>query len=235
MKIRRILLALIIISVFIWNGSVNALAMNTGFSMEKMEHSEQENFLSSIDLRLVTEEPEISSIECFDVNDNEMVAVGSKNLSKRIVSVYAPDGKFKYGYTFECDGDFGIEWDDNNIIIYFVRSDVAALFDELGNNLEMQTIQDTMDNDSYWNYSVFSRQRTINGNKYTMRNNGLLCFFSSSYSQLIKTDTQGNVKIIYDNSVAYTIEFIIKVIGVILFVALVVFIVVFQFFKQRKK
>ena len=235
MRIRRILLALIIISVFIWNGSVNALAMNTGFSMEKMEHSEQENFLSNINLRLVTEEPEISSIECFDVNDNELVAVGSKNLSKRIVSVYAPDGTFKYGYAFECDGDFGIEWDDNNIIIYFVRSDVAALFDELGNNLEMQIIQDTMDNDSYWNHSVFSKQRTINGNKYTMRNNGLLCFFSSSYSQLIKTDTQGNVKIIYDNSVAYTIEFIIKVIGVILFVALVVFIVVFQFFKRRKK
>ena len=235
MRISRILLALIIISVFIWNGSVNALAMNTGFSIEKMEHSKQENFLSSIDLRLVTEEPEISSIECFDVNDNELVAVGSKNLSKRIVSVYAPDGTFEYGYTFECDGDFGIEWDDNNIIIYFVRSDVAALFDEMGNNLEMQTIQDTMDNDSYWNYSVFSRQRTINGNKYTMRNNGLLYFFSSSYSKLIKTDTQRNVKIIYDNSVAYTIEFIIKVIGVILFVALVVFIVVFQFFKRRKK
>ena len=235
MRIRKVLLTLIIISVFIWNGSVNALAMNTGFSIENMEHSEQEKFLSNIDLRLVTEEPEISSIECFDVNHNELVAVGSKNLSKRIVSVYAPDGKFKYGYTFECDGDFGIEWDDNNIIIYFVRSDVAALFDEMGNNLEMQTIQDTMDNDSYWNHFVFSKQRTINGNKYTMRNNGLLYFFSSSYSQLIKTDTQGNVKIIYDNSVAYTIEFIIKVIGVILFVALVVFIVVFQFFKQRKK
>ena len=89
MRIRRILLALIIISVFIWNGSVNALAMNTGFSIEKVEHSEQENFLSNINLRLVTEEPEISSIECFDVNDNELVAVGSKNLSKRIVSIYA--------------------------------------------------------------------------------------------------------------------------------------------------
>lgn len=235
MRISRVLLTLIIISVFIWNGSVNALAMNTDFSIEKMEHSEQENFLSNINLRLVTEEPEISSIECFDVNDNELVAVGSKNLSKRIVSVYSSDGTFEYGYTFECDGDFGIEWDDNNIIIYFVRSDVAALFDEMGNNLEMQIIQDTMDNDSYWNYSVFSRQRTINGNKYTMRNNGLLYFISSSYSQLIKTDTQGNVKIIYDNSVAYTIEFIIKVIGVILFVALVVSIVVFQFLKQRKK
>ena len=235
MRISRILLTLIIISVFIWNGSVNALAMNTGFSIENMEHKEQEDFLSNINLRLVTEEPEISSIECFDVNDNELVAVGSKNLSKRIVSVYAPDSTFQYGYTFECDGDFGIEWDDNNIIIYFVRSDVAALFDELGNNLEIQTIQDTMDNDSYWNYSVFSRQRTINGNKYTMRNNGLLYFFSSSYSQLIKTDTQGNVEIIYDNSVAYTIEIIIKISGVILFVALVVFIVVFQFFKRRKK
>ncbi len=40
-------------------------------------------------MRLVTEEPEISSTECFDVNDNELVAVGLKNLSKRIVSVYA--------------------------------------------------------------------------------------------------------------------------------------------------
>ncbi len=236
MRIRRILLILFIISVFLWNGSESALAMNTGFSTDNMESNDQQLFLSNINLSLITEEPKKNGITCFDVNDNGLIVIGSEASTKKSVSVYASDGTFKYGYAFNCSGSFGVEWDDNNIIIYFVRSDVAALFDATGTNLELKKIQDTTDNNSYWNHSVYSTQRTVNGSQYSMRNNmGLFNIFTSSYSQLIKTDADGNQITIYDVSSAHTTKFVIIFIAVILFVVLIVSKLILQFIKLNKK
>ena len=236
MRIRRILLAICIIILFLWNGSGNVLAMNTGFSTENMAPNDQQIFLSNINLYLITEEPEKSTITCFDVNDNGLIVVGSEDSTKKSVSVYTSDGTFNYGYAFNCSGSFGVEWDDNNIIIYFVRSDVAALFDAAGTNLELKKIQDTTDNNSYWNHSVYSTQRTINEEQYSMRNNmGLLNIFASSYSQLIKTNSDGNTVIIYDVSSEYTTRFVTIFIAVILFVAFIVLIIILQFKKLKKR
>ena len=236
MRIRRILLAICIIISFLWNGSGNVLAMNTGFSTENMAPNDQQIFLSNINLYLITEEPKKSTITCFDVNDNGLIVVGSEGSTKKSVSVYTSDGTFNYGYAFNCSGSFGVEWDDNNIIIYFVRSDVAALFDAAGTNLELKKIQDTTDNNSYWNHSVYSTQRTINEEQYSMRNNmGLLNIFASSYSQLIKTNSDGNTVIIYDASSEYTTRFVTIFIAVILFVAFIVLIIILQFKKLKKR
>lgn len=227
---------LFIISVFLWNGSENASAMNTGFSTENINFNVQQTFLSNINLHLITDEPKKSAITCFDVNDNELIAVGSEKSTKKTVSVYASDGTFKYGYTFNCSGEFGVEWDDNNIIIYFVRSDIAALFDETGTNLELKKIQDTTDNNSYWNHSVYSTQRSVNEKQYNMKNNmGLFNIFAPSYSQLIKTETDGNIVTIYDASSTHTAKFAIVLIAIIVLVALAISTIVFQALKLRKK
>ena len=144
--------------------------------------------------------------------------------------MYDSEGVFQYGYEFECDGNFGLEWDDNNIIIYFVRSNVAALFDASGTNLELKIIQNTTNNNDYWNHFVEATKRTMNEEQYIMRNNmGLLNLFASSYSQLIRIDTDGNVISIYDVGHEYNIKFIIGLIAVILFLLFVTVKVFLQF------
>lgn len=210
--------------------------MNTGFSTDNMESNDKQTFLSNINLSLITEEPKKNAIRCFDVNDNGFIVIGSEDSTKKSVSVYAPDGTFKYGYAFNCSGSFGVEWDNNNIILYFVRSDVAALFDDEGKNIELKSIQDTTDNNSYWNNSVYSKQRTINGCQYTMRNNmGLFNTFSSSYSELIKTDASGNITTIYDVNSEYTTKFVITFIAVFLSAAIIISMLILKFIKLKKE
>lgn len=234
MKFKNII-SLVLMILILSTGTVNAYALNTGFSTDSMTLESQKNFLSNIQLLLITEEPEKNSIQCFDVNYNEMIAIGSENSTKKTISVYNSSGNFQYGYQFTCEGSFAVEWDSDNLIIYFVRSDIAALFDPNGNNLEMKAIQDTVENNNYWNHSVNSIQRTVNGNQYCLKNNmGIFNVFASSYSQLIKTDINGNTMIFYDFSREYTVKFIIEFISLTLFIILVITVVILQFIKQKK-
>ena len=214
------------------NGS--ALKMKTGFTTDNMALEEQNRFLSNINLSLITEEPSKNAITCFDVNDNGLIAIGSKNAKNKSVLVYTTNGHFKYGYAFNCDGDFGVEWDGSNLIIYFVRSDVAASFDETGKSIDLKIIQDTIDNNSYWNHVIYSTKKTMNGSQYIIRNNmGIFNIFAISYSQLIKKDSNGET-IIYDVSKEYSIKFITIFIAIILFVGFVVSILILQFIRSRK-
>lgn len=223
-----------ILITLLFYGSENAMAMNTGFSTNSMTLEAQKNFLSNINLSLITEEPEKNSIKCFDVNNNEQVAIGFENSLEKTISVYESNGAFKYGYKFNCSGSFGFEWDNNNIIIYFSRSDVAASFDPNGNNIELKRIQDTIDNNNYWNHSVNSVQRTINGNQYYLKNKmGVFNIFASSYSQLTKTDMNGNTIIFYDFSNEYTIKFAIGFIAVTLFILFIIVAIIKQFIEQK--
>lgn len=225
----------IILITLLFCGSKNAMSMNTGFSTDSMTLESQKNFLSNIQLLLITEEPKKNSIQCFDVNYNEMIAIGSENSTEKTISVYNSSGNFQYGYQFTCDGKFAVEWDNDNLIIYFVRSDIAALFDPNGNNLELRKIQDTIENNNYWNHSVNSTQRTVNGNQYCLKNNiGIFNVFASSYSQLIKTNINGNTMIFYDFSREYIVKFIIGFISLTLFIILVVTVIILQFIKQNK-
>ena len=213
----------------------NVFAMNTDFSTEDMQPENQKSFLSNLNLHLITEEPKKNTIKCFDVNDNGLIVIGCEDFSKKTVSVYSEAGIFKYGYVFEDSGSFGVEWDGDNIIIYFVRSDVAASFDPLANNVELRKIQNTTDNNFYWNYSVFSEHRTISTNEYTIKNNmGFFNIFSSSYDQLIKTDEEGNTTIIYDAGNGHMIKIILILIVVFVFAGLVIYRVILEFKKAKE-
>ena len=236
MKIRRIFSVLVImIFVFLWSGSVCAFAMNTEFSINEMESEDQKNFLSNIDLHFVDVEPQKHAITCFDVNDKGLLAVGVNTLTKKYISVYGSDGTFQYGYTFNCNGSFGVEWDDTNLIIYFVRSDVAALFDSNGTNIELGRIENTIDNNSYWNHFVFSAQRYIGEDQYIMRNDmGILNAFAFSYSQVAKIDSIGNVAILYDASSAYMKQIVMLIIASILFIVIVISVVIRRFIKIKR-
>lgn len=212
MKTKEFLFFLLIISVLLCAFDLNVSAMNTGFTTCNMEPDMQQTFLFNNDLTLITTEPEKQSIVCFDVNDDGLILIGSGNFESKIVSVYTSDGIFKYGYKFTDSGNFGVEWDGDNVIIYFVRSDVAALVDSTGDILELKTIENTIENNSYWNHSVYSEERTANGNEYVMKNHmGLLNAFSTSYSQITRTDIDGNTTIVYDVSQQYLTGTIIVV------------------------
>lgn len=229
-------LFLLIISLFICNGGINAFAMNTGFSTSEMSAKEQHIFLSNVNLSLIYDEPQKSTITCFDVSKSGLIAIGFASAENKYISVYDTTGKFQYGYIFNCNQTFGVQWDNANLIIYFVRSDVAASFSPDGTNVELKEIEDTIDNNSYWNHFVFSKEKTIDGNKYILKNNmGVLNIFASSYSQLLRTDSNGNETVLYDVSTAQMTKTVCIFIAVLIFVALVTAVIICPFFIAKRK
>lgn len=164
-----------------------------------------------------------------------MVAVGSATYGNQYIYVYDATGKFQYGYAFNNPGSYGLQWDGSDLIIYFVRSDIAALVDSAGNIKELKVIDDTEANNSYWNKYVFAKERTQNGNTYTMKSNmGLLNIVATGYSQIIITAPDGQETMIYDVSKAQKSGTVLEITFAMLFVGAVVYGLTREFSKAKK-
>ena len=120
---------LIILSVFIFILFTNVMkvnAVNTGFKTNQFTSDEKNIFISNINLLTIDEEPVKKTITCFDVNSDQLIAIGQNTSDRKTICIYSNEGVFQYGYTFNCSGDFGVEWDEENLNIYFVRSSVIV-------------------------------------------------------------------------------------------------------------
>ena len=225
-----ILLTLIIVYCF----SVRATAMNTGFTIDDVSIKEQQQFLSNISLSLLTNEPPKKPFVCFDVNENGLIAIASGDSEKKYITVYDRNGIFQFGYSFNCHQSFGIQWDKIMLNIYFVRSDIAASFDNLGNNLEIYRIDDTIDNNAYWNNIVFAKEKNVFNHKYCAKNSNIfMSLFSSDYSELIDIDNNDDVTVVYDAGSEYSIHRVIVYISGVLFVVLIIVIIILQYRKKK--
>jgi hypothetical protein len=220
---------LFIILILALNSNVNIIAMTTGFATEELDYEKQQTFLSNIDISLLHSDADIRSkfIVCFDVNEDGLIALGFADSINKSVCIYSSDFTFKYGYSFKSSGSFGIEWDKNNLIIYFVRSDVAASFDERGTCIEIKSIRNTSENNSYWNNTVSSKKRHVGDDQYIIKNDmGIFSYFGSSYSQLIKINKNGEELILYDVSDAKIVRTIISFLAVIILLVVAILTIV---------
>lgn len=195
------------------------MAMNTGFSTERMSEEAVNTVLESINLSMLTDEPPRRPIKCFAVNEEGTIAVGSSRDNNRTVCIYNSDGVFQYGYSFENYGSFGIELDKNVLNIYLVRSDIAISVNSAGEIEDVLKISNTSENNTYWNQHVFSRRRKVGDAEYVIKNDtGILNAFDSSYSQLVVIDKNGEERMIYDVSADKIANMIVAVVvGAIIF------------------
>ena len=220
-------LAILLSVFFIAQGILCVSAMNTGFATEEKPVEEQKRFIANIDLTLITVEPSASSIVCFDVNEDHMIAVGlASSGNERTICVYSQDGAFQYGYKFLSYGSFGLEWDGDNLLIYFVRSDVALEVAPTGEVITVQEITNTKENNSYWQHFVEAKKRTVGDKEYWLQNDmGPLNLIAFSYSQLVVRD-DGGTRIIIDVNDEQLTKYIAGTTAIILGAILAVFMIV---------
>ncbi len=197
---KKIILLTVTVLIILQIHSVGLVsALNTGFETETINEDLQQTILSNRKLTVFYSEPNRSTIECFDVNDNGLIALGSSKSKNKRICVYDTNGDFKYGYEFVDDGDFGVEWDGDNLNIYFCRGDIIASFDRNGQCIGILSVKNTSDNNSYFRLFFEADERIVGDKKYVISNDiGLLGLLASSYSKLAMIDSDGKITVLYD-------------------------------------
>lgn len=236
MKVKRSCFFLLFVFIFvIFTSAMKVNAMHTGFKTNELSSEEKDMFISNINVLSIDEEPVKKAITCFDVNSNHLIAVGQNSSDRKTICVYSGEGDFQYGYTFNCSGDFGVEWDEENLNIFFVRSSVIVSVTPKGEVLDAFEVQNTIENNSYVNHFIHATKTEIDNYEYYIRNNmGLLNLFAPSYSQIIAKDSTGAESIIYDVSSMQLTKTIVTISLICVFVIVAVAVVIWQFIKLRR-
>lgn len=235
MRKRRRLFTLVFLLFLLLINEAAADDLHTGFSTEALPEKDRSTFLSNTDLHAVKEAPAQQGIQCFDVSENGMIAIGQNDRDGATLCVYSPDGAFQYGYSFHCKQSFGVEWDGERINICFVRSDVIMAVNREGEVLDIARIQNTIDNNTYWNHMLGSTERVSGDTKYSIRNDmGILNVLAPSYSQLIATKATGEETILYDVNSAQFAKICTVCILAIAFILLAIAVIVWQFVRLNR-
>ena len=225
MKYTKYVFVILLSLVTMISGGVNALAMETGFSTEEMSQESIDNLLKNIDLTPLTSEPRKGSIVSFDVSENGMVAIVHQSLFFQTISVYNIEGQFQYGYSLDYTQSLELEFDNDNLIICFVRSDVALSVDSNGEVQSALEIPNTEENREYWKYLSNLREMEVGDTKYELRRSSLVGF-----SQIVAINASGEEAIIYDASSETLTDDIFLIGGCSIFFAFCAIVV----FKKRK-
>ena len=233
MKVVQCILVNLFLIILLVNNGMMIFAMNTGFIIEELTEQEKNTVISNLDISVLKNEPEKKAIECFDVNQNDEIAIVYSVFDKKTICVYN-ETTFLYGFTFNSSGSIGVEWDGSNLNIYFVRSDVIISINSKGEILNVAKAKNTVENNSYVNSFIYSRKRIVGDKEYIIKNNSsVLSIFSSSYSQLIVVNTDGNETILYDVSSLQAIK-ILTVCSIIIIFFLLMLIIIRNFNKIKR-
>ena len=168
----------------------------------------------SLSISLLDEELDKRVVKCFDVNENGWFAIGYRG---NIVNVYDQYGTFQYGYRFEQEGTYGIEFEGDHLALYLGRSDIVAVLDAVGNCIHAEEV--SIPNE------VFNRTaKQVGNSKYFLERD--IGIFDGDYSRLVTIDETGTRKVLYDVTTKgyfagifhYILLFVIPIGGIILLV-----------------
>lgn len=235
MRLKYCYSILLVFIVYMFISVVDVKAMNTGFLTEELSEEIKTTFLSNVSVSSLKTEPVKRGVGCFDVNQMGMIAVGQNGSQGKEVCVYTPQGEYLYGYTFNCNQSFGVEWDGDDLNIYFVRSDIIISLDSVGNVLDIKGVQNSIENNTYVNHFIHSTKRKIGDTEYIIRNDmGVLNRLAASYSQIIVKNSAGTERIIYDVNSTQLTNMIVIIAIVSMFVFIAIAIIARQFIKLRR-
>lgn len=232
MKHTRYILLYLILLIFLNIIGTIVFADETGFTTDTVSEGDAAEILKNADFSFLANEPAKRAIDCFSVNEKEEIAVGCSDHEYKTVCVYTNSGDFLYGYRFRDNGTFGVELKEDILYVYLVRGSLAVALEPNGQVKSFQRIQNTTENNAYWNNSVYTTSQTIGDREYIIRNKKGI-FLSSSYSQLVMIDSNGEEQTIYDVSSEHTPNMIASFVFFVLFFSLLAICIIILFKKSK--
>lgn len=191
----------------------------------EITEEQKESSLARIGFVIWTVDYSDWAIECFDVREDGMIALGfNRSPEMKYVAVLNADGVFQYGCTFKCGGSFLVNWIGKDLGVYWVRGSLLGVFDENGACISLCDAKTDTALSRYLN-QLRQPSRQVDGMTYALRNDHFLSLLSTDYGKLVCIDSQGNEKVLHEASGAAwagtaTVCIIVLLIGVCMFVQL---------------
>lgn len=160
-----------------------------GLVKSEVDESEKAYAISSLQLTR-TDKNIVSEVDCFDVNDEGIIAtgIGLEN-TKKYIRVFTEDNEFLYGFFFYTTGAFLLEWNDENLCIYLVRSDYYVTINSNGDILDIEEIELTKNNRRYIDNVLGATEKTVGNKTYSLKDGeGIHTIFIATYSRLHITE-----------------------------------------------
>ena len=234
----RNILSLIIVFVLTIGLSISTFATPTPFITDPLTDEEQAKIIENVPVKKIENLDWTNPIQSFDVNEDEMILLLFNRSDEYAVCVYNSDFEFQYGFSFNAYGTVACEWSGNDIMVFFVRSDIYAKLDINGQWAEFYRVPLTAENNRLIN-SLFDKEEvSVKNIRYKIQNDmGILNLLQvdNNHSQLIKIDKNNNETILYDINRLQTTRTLLELFFTIGF-AFTVLVVVFKpIIQERKK
>ena len=198
----------IILTFIIFCEAMQAYAI--GFTTTDVPDELKKQELSQICLKRLNTMSKKDAISYFDVNSKGYVALGfnDNSIAGNLIYVFDPEGNFLYGYSFECNGWFGLEWEEDDLWICFLKENIIFLFDSEGNCLDIKWIVNNRKNDYYWEDSIRAKTRIVDNKTYKItQTSKFFNFLPIPGKQLTITDQNGVTTVFYDAEVNPVTDF----------------------------
>ena len=238
---RKYVLLIILIFSFLFCVPVSVFASST-YGFDTVEISEDEiarvwpkfNFRKSEDE--VTLENIGLPIESFDVAENGRLLLGFKGNKIAIVD----ENNILNLFEFKTEGVFYVQWNGDNFLLYIVRGSIILELSQDGQLINyIETDTTSFQNVQLWNQACNRHKIDLGQYSYELQNkNWLENFGKVAYSQLIRSDANGNSVILYDaGSQHHIFSAAIRIIIVLIVIGGVAYIfvpfIIFEIGKRR--
>ena len=104
-----------------------------------LSDEERDAFLQRVRWETIDTERRNTPICCFDVASDGTIALAT---SEGVIYVYDKQGSFLFGCSFYPDGVFGIEFDEDELVLHFLRGNTTLLIDDSGDCIDIQKADD---------------------------------------------------------------------------------------------
>lgn len=220
-----IVLSILLAIIFFQIRMVSAL---TSLETDTISESQKEEIKANLNISRKNLEGSIESISSFDVSPNGLIAVCNEGFSK-FINVYNSNGEFLYGYSLDTQGTFGVEFKDDELMIYILRSSLLVSLDDGGNITNILSVKKTTENESYWRNSIRAKVKKVGNYEYYLKGNN---FLALSNSKIIRYNNQDmSSSVILDFGVGNGIFMII----IFIFISSVFAVAIIGVFRVIKK
>lgn len=235
---KRLFLISIIILIILLSLVLSAYASSLyGFESIKLSENEINQIWDKLNIKNLSTNISLDDINLpiisFDVSDEEMIILGFKNNQVIIID----KNKIIQTYLeFSNNGLFYVQWKKNNILLYLVRGGIIVELTSNGQLINMiKTDDNNINNNFLWNEISKKTNIDIDNSTYIVKNDmGILNIFTSSYSQLVKINSNGETVIIYNINNTKLTKIIILVICAVLFIVLTISTISIKIIKFKR-